>query len=84
MTKNTYKTITPADIKESLARLKVQVITKYNDRFEQATKELQEVTKEREESRNVMHDIGLKNKIDILNAERHSLDWCIRTLKETK
>jgi len=78
------KTFTKEDIQESLARLKVQVITKYQDRFDEASDELKSVQKERETSRNVMHDVGLKNKIDILEAERHSLDWCIRTLKEQK
>jgi len=84
MTKNTYKTITPEDIKESLACLKVQVIKKYTKQFKEAEKTWKAVTKERESSRNVMHDVGLKNKIDILEAEMHSLNWCAQTLKDQK
>ena len=82
-TKNTYKKITPADLKESLARLKVEVIRKYTKQFKEAEKKLKAVKKERETSRNVMHDVGLKNKIDILEAEMHSLNWCATTLKES-
>jgi hypothetical protein len=84
MTKNTYKKITPKDIKESLALLKVQTIKQYTKRYNEAKSELEAVKKEREDSRNVMHDVGLKNKEDIIVAEMICLNWCAQTLKDQK
>jgi hypothetical protein len=84
MVKNTYKKVTSRDIKESNAKLKLQVIEKYEERQDKATAELNKVKREREKSRNVMHDVGLKNQMDILQAEIDTLQFCMKTLINQK
>ena len=84
MVKNNYKTVTTRDIKESNAKLKLQVIAKYETKLDEATEKLQLVKKEREESRNVMHDVGLANKMDVLQSEIDTLQFCIKTLLNHK
>ena len=77
MNKNTYKTITVEDLNKSIKTLKANTIKKYKEQYDKAKLKLQEITKEREESRNVMHDVGLKNKIDIQEAKMKAIKFSL-------
>jgi hypothetical protein len=84
MTKNTFKPLTTEDLKQGIKTLKVDTIKKYKEKHTTAKKKYLEIRRERETSRNVMHDVGLENKMSIELAEMKTIEWCIKTLNEQK